>query len=200
VDNETHTEWPIFVDLQLESHPVAVDGEKHNKDPILLCDDEESERTMKLMGIIFLKIFIILRMFILENIFIVEGKEGLGSLLEVTRWIRSVQDFVGSCLRNTSFSIQVWRRGTSTSGERRMGIGNWQSFCWYEHVYHGSTSWIYNFTCFGNIEWKTKWLSDKEPPTGFRWKNWTRVFSLFDFWAQVHIPYICKYMVLDSSV
>ena len=85
VDNETHTEWPIFVDLQLGSPPLAVDVEKHNKGPILLFDDEGSERTVKLIGKILLNIFIILRMFIMEKMLIVEGKEGLGSLLEVTR-------------------------------------------------------------------------------------------------------------------
>ncbi|KAG5632231.1 hypothetical protein H5410_003948 [Solanum commersonii] len=83
VDNETHTEWPIFVDLQLGSPPLAVDIEKHNKGPILLFDDEESEKTVKLIGKIFLKIFIILRIFILEKMLIVEGKEGMGSLLEM---------------------------------------------------------------------------------------------------------------------
>ncbi|KAG5632493.1 hypothetical protein H5410_004210 [Solanum commersonii] len=34
------TEWPIFVDLQLGSPPVGVEGEKHSKSPILLSDDE----------------------------------------------------------------------------------------------------------------------------------------------------------------
>ncbi|KAK6803384.1 hypothetical protein RDI58_001168 [Solanum bulbocastanum] len=58
VDNETHTEWPTFVDLQLES--FAVDGEKHNKGLILVCDDEESERIVKLMGKIFLMILTIM--------------------------------------------------------------------------------------------------------------------------------------------
>ncbi|KAG5632489.1 hypothetical protein H5410_004206 [Solanum commersonii] len=40
VDNETQTEWPIFVHLQLESPPLAVEGEKHNNALILLSDDE----------------------------------------------------------------------------------------------------------------------------------------------------------------
>lgn len=61
-----------------------MDGEKPNKGPILLCDDEESERNVKSMGKIFLKILIIPRMFISEKMFIFEGKEGLESLLEVT--------------------------------------------------------------------------------------------------------------------
>ncbi|KAK4737477.1 hypothetical protein R3W88_001174 [Solanum pinnatisectum] len=60
----------IFVDLQLGSSPLAVDGEKHNKGPILLCDYEESESTVKLIEKIFLKIFIILRMFIMERMLI----------------------------------------------------------------------------------------------------------------------------------
>ncbi|KAG5632256.1 hypothetical protein H5410_003973 [Solanum commersonii] len=55
------SECPIFVDLQLGSPPLAIDGEKHNKGPILLCDDEESEKTVKLIGKIFLKILIILQ-------------------------------------------------------------------------------------------------------------------------------------------
>ncbi|KAK6803488.1 hypothetical protein RDI58_001272 [Solanum bulbocastanum] len=40
VDNETLTEWPIFVDLQLRNRPLAVEGEKHNNTAILLSDDE----------------------------------------------------------------------------------------------------------------------------------------------------------------
>ncbi|KAK4706915.1 hypothetical protein R3W88_033535 [Solanum pinnatisectum] len=99
--------WPIFVDLQSGSPPLLVDGEKHNNGPILLCDDEKSERTVKLMGRIFFKILVIQRLFILENIFIIEGKEGWWSLLEVTRERRSVQHFVGYCLRNTSFKSQT---------------------------------------------------------------------------------------------
>ncbi|KAG5571410.1 hypothetical protein H5410_061176, partial [Solanum commersonii] len=35
VDNGTHTEWPIFVDLQLGSPILVADGEKHNISPIL---------------------------------------------------------------------------------------------------------------------------------------------------------------------
>ncbi|KAG5619693.1 hypothetical protein H5410_004911 [Solanum commersonii] len=73
MDNGTHMEWSIFVDLQLGSPPLPIDGEKHNNGPNLLCDDEEFERT---------------------NIFTVEGKEGWWSLLEVTRGRRSVQHFV----------------------------------------------------------------------------------------------------------
>ncbi|KAG5632255.1 hypothetical protein H5410_003972 [Solanum commersonii] len=50
VDNGTHTEWPIFVDLQLGSPPLVVDGGKNNKGSILLRDDKEFERTLKLIG------------------------------------------------------------------------------------------------------------------------------------------------------
>ncbi|KAG5630927.1 hypothetical protein H5410_002644 [Solanum commersonii] len=42
VDNVTHTEWPISVDIQLGSPLLVVDSENHNKSSILLCDDEES--------------------------------------------------------------------------------------------------------------------------------------------------------------
>uniref|UniRef100_M1DDD6 Uncharacterized protein n=1 Tax=Solanum tuberosum TaxID=4113 RepID=M1DDD6_SOLTU len=50
VDNGTHTECPIFVDFQLGSPPLVVDGGKNNKGPILLSDDKEFEWTLKLMG------------------------------------------------------------------------------------------------------------------------------------------------------
>ncbi|KAG5632234.1 hypothetical protein H5410_003951 [Solanum commersonii] len=62
VYNGTHTECHIFVDLQLGSPPLVVDGGKSNKGPIPLSDDKEFERTFKLMGGISSKIFIILRM------------------------------------------------------------------------------------------------------------------------------------------
>ncbi|KAK4737559.1 hypothetical protein R3W88_001256 [Solanum pinnatisectum] len=39
-ENETLKNWPIFVDLQLGSPPLAVEGEKYNNAPILLSDDE----------------------------------------------------------------------------------------------------------------------------------------------------------------
>ncbi|KAG5632228.1 hypothetical protein H5410_003945 [Solanum commersonii] len=62
VDNGTYPEWPIFVDLQLGSPPLVVDGGKNSKGPILLSDEKEFERNLKLMGGIYFSIFIILRM------------------------------------------------------------------------------------------------------------------------------------------
>lgn len=50
VDNGTHMEWPIFVDLQLGIPPLVADGGKNNKGPILLSDEKEFERTLKLIG------------------------------------------------------------------------------------------------------------------------------------------------------
>ncbi|KAK4737476.1 hypothetical protein R3W88_001173 [Solanum pinnatisectum] len=44
------------------SPPLVVDGGKNNKGPILLSDDKEFERTLKLIGGTSFKIFIILRM------------------------------------------------------------------------------------------------------------------------------------------
>ncbi|KAG5632487.1 hypothetical protein H5410_004204 [Solanum commersonii] len=87
---KTQMEWPIFVDLQLGSPPLAVEGKKYNNAPNLLSDDEYSERTVKLMGRIFFKMLIFLRMCILD--LIVEGKEGWWILLEKEEWEKEIDN------------------------------------------------------------------------------------------------------------
>ncbi|KAG5632252.1 hypothetical protein H5410_003969 [Solanum commersonii] len=62
VDNGTHTKWPIFVDNQLGSPPLVVNGGKNNKCPILLSDDKEFDKTLKLIEGTSFKFFVILRM------------------------------------------------------------------------------------------------------------------------------------------
>lgn len=145
---------------------------------------------------------IILQICVLEMIFILEAKEGWWILLEVKHGRSAVHKHVGSCYKITSYCIHVWRRVTFTSGKRRTGKGNWQSLCWYEHAYLGSTNWLYKFTYFAYAKWKSKWLSNRELPTWFGWTNWTHVFNLFtcDIRGQVHLPYFVSIWILFFQV
>uniref|UniRef100_M1DAA7 Uncharacterized protein n=1 Tax=Solanum tuberosum TaxID=4113 RepID=M1DAA7_SOLTU len=59
--------------------PIEESSETNNKGLILLGDDKDFERTLKVIGGIFFKILIILRMCILKIMLIVEGKLGCGA-------------------------------------------------------------------------------------------------------------------------